>query len=419
VSFGRIWVGEVELSEQSRDGVVVCGLDGYRRARVLVRLHRQPLGFVNVPVEAGAVSRGVVWRAARSELHDALWDHLLGDVLDEHHGLSVSSCPRWAPPPSRSVSVVIATRERAGLLASCLEGLRKLRYAPLEIVVVDNAPRSGATAQLVELRRRADSRIRYVLEATPGMARAQNRGVREASGEIVAFTDDDVVVDEWWLNAIMDGFSRDPRVACVTGIVPTAELESLAQLYFDQRVSWSSSCRRRVYGLVDHADSSPLYPYLPGIFGTGANCAFARDFFVRMGGFDERLGPGTRTLGGSDIDAFVRTLLEGGLLAYEPAAIVWHFHRATMRDLRRQMFAYGAGLTAFATKHLMDPRTALQVLARVPRGVTHAAGMWRRGDARPDLKRSMAGVELYGMLTGPMRYLLSQRQDSRRRARIH
>jgi hypothetical protein len=67
--------------------------------------------------------------------------------------------------------------------------------------------------------------------------------------------------------------------------------------------------------------------------------------------------------------------LAGHTLAYEPAAVVWHHHRSDLDGLRRQMFAYGTGLSAFLTKHLLDRTTRRAVLRRIPRGLRRAAGI--------------------------------------------
>src|SRR5206468_1387529 len=83
-----------------------------------------------------------------------------------------------------------------------------------------------------------------------------------------------------------------------------------------------------------------------GAAGTGANFAFDRQFLMGLGGFDEALGAGAPTKGGEDLDIFVRAILSGRPLIYEPSAIVWHIHRVEVGELRTQMYNYGLGLTA-------------------------------------------------------------------------
>src|SRR5690348_12347934 len=89
-----------------------------------------------------------------------------------------------------SCSVVICTRDRPRYLERCLNALGALDYPCFEIVVVDNAPSDGRTRDLAQRRQ-----ARYVVEPTPGLSRARNRGALESTGEIVAYLDDDAIVD--------------------------------------------------------------------------------------------------------------------------------------------------------------------------------------------------------------------------------
>jgi cellulose synthase/poly-beta-1,6-N-acetylglucosamine synthase-like glycosyltransferase len=186
-------------------------------------------------------------------------------------------------------------------------------------------------------------------------------------------------------------------------------------MYFDRRVGWASSCDRRLYDLDSHRQASALYPYSSGIFGTGANFAFDRAFLLGIGGFDEALGAGSRARGGEDLDVFVRTLHAGRAIAYEPAAIAWHLHRTDLKELRRQMFAYGLGAAAFATKYLTTRSTTGDVLLRLPHGLLHAARLLLKPQAESST-RSPALLPLWealGMAAGPGAYLLSRRQSRR------
>jgi GT2 family glycosyltransferase len=246
-----------------------------------------------------------------------------------------------------------------------------------------------------------------VVEPRPGLSRARNTGVAHATGAIVAFTDDDVIADPWWLRALVRGFARDDAVACVTGMVPSAEIETPAQAYFDRKVSWAETCQPRLYDLGAHRLDHPLYPYLAGSFGAGANFALARDALAAIGPFDEALGAGSPAKGGEDIDYFLRVILAGKALAYEPAAIVWHFHRRELSALQGQLDGYGSALSAFTFKHLMAPGTALDVVRRVPAGAARMRQLRDRGAAEGqggDPLRLWV-PELSGFVRGPARYL--------------
>lgn len=117
------------------------------------------------------------------------------------------------------VSVIVSTHERVEQLAACLDSLLSLEYPRYEIIVVDNAPRTTATFDLVQKLSQNRSCLRYAREDLAGLSWARNKGIELAGGKILAFTDDDVVVDAHWLTYLAKGFRLSPQVACVTGLV--------------------------------------------------------------------------------------------------------------------------------------------------------------------------------------------------------
>jgi hypothetical protein len=141
--------------------------------------------------------------------------------------------------------------------------------------------------------------------------------------------------------------------------------------------------------------------------------AFSLDALKRMGGFDPALGAGTRARGGDDLAAFLDVLLCGYGLVYEPAAVVRHSHPRDYQALRRQVYGYGVGLTAYLTKTLIDrPRLIGQIAHRLPRALAHGlSSRSSRNSRRPaDYPRELARRERLGMIAGPISYLRSRRQ---------
>jgi glycosyltransferase involved in cell wall biosynthesis len=304
------------------------------------------------------------------------------------------------------VSVVICTRDREQSLRTALASVLALDYPDFEVVVVDNAARTDATRSVIaEL---ADPRLRLVAEPRPGLSVARNRGVRSARYDIVAFTDDDVIADPGWLRGLVRGFTRAARVGCVTGSVPPAQLDTEAQAYFDAKVQWTAAPRPRLLDLGEHRLSAPLYPYLVGTFGAGANFALSRAALDDVGAFDEALGAGTPAQGGEDLDYFLRCILAGWTIAQEPAALVWHVHRREMSGLDRQLVGYGSGLSAFLFKHVTDPRTARDMLRRAPLGAARMLELRRRGETT-SATAGLRSAELSGLVRGPVRYVRGRR----------
>ncbi len=243
-------------------------------------------------------------------------------------------------PGAADVSVVVCTRDRPAALERCLASLRALATPPREIVVVDNASRGDATRQLVAT---LDD-IRYVAEPRPGLSISRNTGVGATGGAIVAFTDDDVVVDPEWIARLLAPFA-DPRTMVVTGTVLPGALETEAQRMAEARLwSFNREFRRRLfdarYFARMRARGVPVWHV-----GAGANMAIRREAFVRIGLFDERLGAGAAGCS-EDSELWYRVLAGGWSCAYEPAAVVFHFHRPDLDGLRRQWHAYMRGHVA-------------------------------------------------------------------------
>ena len=348
-----------------------------RDARVLVCVEDAPATFVDIP--AGSFEAMDFADIARSVEPDP-------------------------PAPSLPFSVVVCTRNRPELLRRCVESILATSPADTEIIVVDNAPSGPETEDAVRSLSRTDGRLRYVCEPTKGVSRAKNTGVRVASHDHIAFTDDDVRADPNWLAGLARGFHRAEKVGIVTGLVPAAEFETEAQRAFDQKISWSDRLQPNLFDIRHRDRHGVLFPYSPGWFGTGANFAVHRQALDEVGGFDELLGPGTYTKGGEDLDVFTRLILAGWQLAYEPSSIVWHVHRREFEALKSQMFGYGSGLTAYFTRLMLKSDVRRDLIRRIPRGASMYARE-RRQDSVSGVPRAMLLAEYAGLAYGPFALL--------------
>ncbi|MGW5668405.1 glycosyltransferase [Micromonospora sp. NPDC003776] len=406
----------------------------YGAAQVLVRLHGQPLGLVDVALPAGGLTAPALTAAIRDRLATVVdadlaldepppLDQLAPRPLPKETASAASGPSRRPAAPAPFATVVVPTCGRTPLFEQALDSLAALDYPHFEIVVVDNAPQLTHTARIVAGRAAADPRLRYTSEPRPGVAHARNRGLAEARGTIVAFADDDVILDPAWLRSLVDGFGDDDVVG-VTGQVLARELETPAQIWLEQYGGYGKGCQRRRFDRAGVATleaggrrgvdlpATSLHPYLPGSYGSGANMAFRTDALRRLGGFDPRL----RT--GEDIDVLLRTVLAGHALAYEPGAIAWHTHRRELRALRRTMYRYGVGLGAVLTKCLAsDPTARRELLGRLPRGIAYAL---RPGSAKNSRKQqgypaSLTVLELCGLALGPLHYAAAAARSRRSR----
>ncbi|MFD8086690.1 glycosyltransferase family 2 protein [Kitasatospora sp. NPDC059722] len=397
------------------DGKDATGASG--RALALVRLHGHPLGLVGATADAPGALLPALTEAARRELAVPIGRHLAADRTRSANGHG----PR-APRTSARVlhpclaaradtlldapliSVVVCTHDRAGMLRDCLDSVLRVDYPRFEVVVVDNAPHSEAAARLV--RERYQGRVRYLREPIAGLARARNRGLAVAAGQLIAYVDDDIVVDRAWLAAIAEAFAGSRRTGCVTGLILPVELVTDAQAAVVRHADFDKGFARRRWSLAD-PPPDPLFPFTAGRFGSGGNMAIRADLLRALGGFDLATGPGTPARGGEDLLAFFRVLAAGRELVYQPDAVVWHRHRRTEEALAVQAFGYGSGLGAYLTAAaLHEPRLLPALLRRLPRGVALALG---RARARPAADEAwswrLSRLELQGLLYGPLGYL--------------
>ncbi|NQV07407.1 hypothetical protein HQ535_12730 [bacterium] len=144
--------------------------------------------------------------------------------------------------------------------------------------------------------------------------------------------------------------------------------------------------------------------------------AFRADALREIGMFDPALGAGSRAFGGDDLAAFLAVVSAGHRLVYEPAAIVHHEHRRDEDTLARQVFGYGAGLTAYLTGALIArPSRMFDLIKRMPGGIRYAVSSSSEKNIRQDadFPSRLRRRELLGMLAGPWAYLRSMAEVRR------
>jgi GT2 family glycosyltransferase len=188
------------------------------------------------------------------------------------------------------ITVVVPTRNRAGRLRALLYSLAA--QPAQEVIVVDNAS-SDETQAVV-----AGAVVRGIRLPEPmGPAVARNRGWREARGDLIVFTDDDVVASPGWLGAIADAHARDPEAIVQGRTEPDP---------------------REVHRLSAFSRSQEATG--PGPWFQTCNIAYPRALLERLGGFDESFWEAA----GEDTDLGWRAVELGTRVVYEPAALNWH-----------------------------------------------------------------------------------------------
>jgi GT2 family glycosyltransferase len=361
---------------------------------VLVRRNGRPIAFwmEALPPETTLSPGDVAVRIAAHAAHHLLRERIRDDLV-----------PAAEPLRTTSVTAAICTRDRPENVVRCLESLESAAAAAsdhlpeLEILVVDNAPSDARTRDLVA----SKPDVRYVCEPRAGLNVARNLALREATGELIAFVDDDVVVDRCWLSGLIQACAENPDAAAFTGLVLPYQLETDAQIMFELHGGFRRGFDRIRYQ-GPQLPGNPLYPAGAGIFGAGANMAFRRDALFGLGGFDEALDTGAPLPGGGDLDMFYRVVRARFPLVYEPRYLAFHQHRRDLAGLRRQYWSWGLGLMAFVSKSY---RTDLEERAKLRKLVV----WWFRYQGKQLLQSlfgshpltwDMVAAEIWGGLRG-------------------
>jgi glycosyltransferase involved in cell wall biosynthesis len=228
-----------------------------------------------------------------------------------------------AAPEEPAVSVVVCARAAGPDLTDLLDSLVALDPPAHELIVVQSGPSDGSVQALCR-----SYPVRRLEEPLPGLARARNRGVAAATGDVVAFAEDGWVMDRRWLDGLGRAF-EDRLLMAVKGYTGPGGRAFEAKTY------------DRIALEVPRLEEG--------------NCFFRRDAFVRAGPFAEALGPGTPARGGHETEMHYRLVDAGWRVAFEPSHIAW-------RRAPRERFAEGVGAGVAATYAILSRRD-LSVLA--------------------------------------------------------
>jgi glycosyltransferase involved in cell wall biosynthesis len=312
----------------------------------------------------------------------------------------------WIPatiPAQVPVSVVICTRNRAATLRLCLESLAQMTCQPAEVLIVDNAPQDDSTEKVAA----AFTNVRYVVEPTPGLSYARNTGVKQATYDIIAFTDDDVMVHPEWVYRVWETF-QDKKVFAMTGLVIASELETEAQQIFEKHWSFNRGYLDVAY---DQAYFKRVEAAGPPVWemGAGANNAFRKQVFDKVGLFDERLGAGASGCS-EDSEMWFRILVSGDTVQYNPRAVVHHTHRKQLSELKRQIYAYMRGFAAAALIQ-QDQHPAAGYSKQLWYMPKYYASLVKRGFPRFNFRSRTLWVEMKGIVSGIAFYYKHRKRE--------
>jgi len=218
-----------------------------------------------------------------------------------------------------NLSVILCTYNRCQSLLRALESIAASQLpdsVDWQVLIINNNS-EDQTHELAEgFCRRHSSRFRYVFEAQQGKSFALNRGIQEATGEVLVFTDDDIIAEPNWLFELTKPFA-DPRWAGVGGRV------FLPKDFVPP--SWMAlQGENSLLSILAHFDlgAEPLVMNQPPI---GNNMAFRKSTFAKYGGFRTDLGPSPgNELRHEDTEFGWRVMKGGDQILYVPSAVVRH-----------------------------------------------------------------------------------------------
>lgn len=286
---------------------------------------------------------------------------------------------RYGVYGSPKISVVISTRNRCESLARCLDAIAKMD-APVEweLVIVDNGSSDDTPAVVERFATTFQKHLIYVFQPIKGLSNARNAGCAVATGEILAFTDDDCYVDDDYLVALLHMFENH-QVGYGTGRI----------MLYD-----SSDFRVTINESTQHKEFLPGKYIAPGEI-KGANMAFRRSVLVQISGFDPLFGSGA-LFPSEDCDAAARASLSGSKGVYDPRLCVFHHHGRKAGNLETLYKDYDVGRGAYHAKLLVHCRKPAHFLQGI-------RGLPRRIMERPS--------SLYWELNGAVNYLLQAKKQ--------
>lgn len=351
-------------------------------------------GFVLLPCTPGSILKAdSLQRIVEERFAQAIVDAKVEHFLRRRWHATASQAPA-------SLTIAICTKDRPVRLRRLLGSVAKVlpfsRFGEVSVIVVDNAPADDRTRSAVA----EFDFVRYVLEPRVGLDFARNAALSAAESDLIAYLDDDVVVDRAWLAGLYRVHADCPNAGGYTGLVLPFRLDTEAQREFEMAGGFGRGFRRLHH---DQAKAgNDLHPLGAGVVGAGCNMCFDRRLLVELGGFDEALDTGAPLPGGGDLDIFHRVMRSGRGIVYEPSYAVWHEHRETLAQLRRQYWSWGLGFLAYLGKcrgELSIDRERLTSMTRwwFRHQLLSLAGALVSGRAR---RAYFVGAELWGGVQG-------------------
>ena len=316
-----------------------------------------------------------------------------------------SDVPCVTQQPCPRVSVVVCSFNGARIIRDCLAGLSKLEYPNYEVIVIDDGSTDGTSSIAAQFP------CRVIRTENCGLGSARNTGLKEASGEIVAYIDDDAWPDPHWLTYLVETFRTTDHAGAGGPNIPPPHDGVIADCI-------ANAPGGPVHVLI----ADQVAEHIPG-----CNMAFRKTYLEAIGGFDAQFWTA-----GDDVDVCWRLQEKGWTLGFNPAAMVWHHRRNSVRAYWRQQKGYGKAEALLERKwpekyrpagsitwggriYCKTLARALTMRSRIYHGVWGCApfqsrcepapGFWQSASLMPEwylIILSLAGLSALGLLWSPV-----------------
>lgn len=233
-------------------------------------------------------------------------------------------------PMVNNISVIIATKNRASHFDNCLNKILKSVEMPLEIIVVDQSTNSKTRKLIFGENIKL---IKYFHLNSKGKSKSLNYAISKAKGKIIAFTDDDCLVDKNWIKNINKTFNKHKNIS----------------LCFGKTLPYKSKQHKKAFCPCTFKKNPDKFgitekpgPHWENV-GFGNNMAIKTKVLKKIGLFKEWLGPGSIGSNAEDAEIINRSLINGYKIGYEPTMLVYHNKWLNEEKKIKQEWSYSCG----------------------------------------------------------------------------
>lgn len=259
---------------------------------------------------------------------------------------------------NKKISIIIITLDRANLLKKCLKSLAKQAKMPDEVIVVDSSL-TDDTKKVVKKFKPVFPDLKYIFEPKQGVSVARNTGLRNAHEDLIAFVDDDCIVDKNWIKNLIEFLNNHPEADVIYSKITKINSRNLfieaSQLFYKitmKKFFFFNPKKGFITNFLTNMSSKEEITSKQICFIPMVMAVFKRKVFNEIGCFDENL------ITSEDIDIGWRLYKKGFKAFYNPNCIIKHYCRNNLKDVLIQKFNFGRGFYRFTKKHPDYPTIA-------------------------------------------------------------